>query len=292
MAKKEQNIIRRRLIRSYVTSVISISLVLTLVGAALLFGMSAGNVASYFKENMAVSLILKQSVTEKAAKAFADSLSAAPNVKSAEYISRERGEEELEALLGEDFLSVFESTPVPVSVELRLDGAMVSKDSLSLIKARFMEDAMVEEVVYQESTVEALNANIKKIALLLSAFILVLLVISSALINNTVRLNIYARRFTIHTMRLVGAKSSFISRPFVRQALIQGAVAGLLADIILIAAMLWVRSSSQLLYSLFDKTLAAVVMVGLVLLGMLICSLSALLVTRKISYSSKDDLYY
>lgn len=292
MAKKEQNIVRRRLIRSYITSVISISLVLTMVGAAAMFWVSAGNVASYFKENMAVSLILKQHVKEADARAFADSLAKAPDVRSAEYISRERGEEELEALLGEDFLSVFESTPVPVSVEMRLDGSMISKDSLALIKARFLEDDRVEEVVYQESTVEALNANVKKIALVLSVFIIVLLVISSALINNTVRLNIYARRFTIHTMRLVGARSSFISRPFVSQALIQGAVAGILADLILLAALLWVRSSSELLYSLFDKTMVACVMVGLVLLGMLICSLSALLVTRKISYSSKDDLYY
>ncbi len=292
MAKKEQNIVRRRLIRSYITSVISISLVLTMVGAAAMFWVSAGNVASYFKENMAVSLILKQHVEEADARAFADSLAKAPDVRSAEYISRERGEEELEALLGEDFLSVFESTPVPVSVEMRLDGSMISKDSLALIKARFLEDDRVEEVVYQESTVEALNANVKKIALVLSVFIVVLLVISSALINNTVRLNIYARRFTIHTMRLVGARSSFISRPFVSQALIQGAVAGILADLILLAALLWVRSSSDLLYSLFDKTMVACVMVGLVLLGMLICSLSALLVTRKISYSSKDDLYY
>lgn len=292
MAKKEQNIVRRRLIRSYITSVISISLVLTMVGAAAMFWVSAGNVASYFKENMAVSLILKQYVGEADARAFADSLAKAPDVRSAEYISRERGEEELEALLGEDFLSVFESTPVPVSVEMRLDGSMISKDSLALIKARLMEDDRVEEVVYQESTVEALNANVKKIALVLSVFIIVLLVISSALINNTVRLNIYARRFTIHTMRLVGARSSFISRPFVSQALIQGAVAGILADLILLAALLWVRSSSELLYSLFDKTMVACVMVGLVLLGMLICSLSALLVTRKISYSSKDDLYY
>lgn len=292
MAKKEQNIVRRRLIRSYITSVISISLVLTMVGAAAMFWVSAGNVASYFKENMAVSLILKQHVEEADARAFADSLAKAPDVRSAEYISRERGEEELEALLGEDFLSVFESTPVPVSVEMRLDGSMISKDSLALIRARLMEDDRVEEVVYQESTVEALNANVKKIALVLSVFIIVLLVISSALINNTVRLNIYARRFTIHTMRLVGARSSFISRPFVSQALIQGAVAGLLADLILLAALLWVRSSSELLYSLFDKTMVACVMVGLVLLGMLICSLSALLVTRKISYSSKDDLYY
>lgn len=292
MAKKEQNIVRRRLIRSYITSVISISLVLTMVGAAAMFWVSAGNVASYFKENMAVSLILKQHVEEADARAFADSLAKAPDVRSAEYISRERGEEELEALLGEDFLSVFESTPVPVSVEMRLDGSMISKDSLALIRARFLEDERVEEVVYQESTVEALNANVKKIALVLSVFIVVLLVISSALINNTVRLNIYARRFTIHTMRLVGARSSFISRPFVSQALIQGAVAGILADLILLAALLWVRSSSELLYSLFDKTMVACVMVGLVLLGMLICSLSALLVTRKISYSSKDDLYY
>lgn len=292
MAKKEKNIVRHRLVRSYITSVISISLVLTMVGASVIFGASASAVAAYFKENMAVSLILKQRVTEKQAKAYADSLAGAEHVRSAEYISKERGAEELEAMLGEDFLSVFESTPIPVSVELHLDGDMISKDSLAVIQKHFMADERVEEVVYQESMVDALNANIKKITAVLSVVIVLLLIISFALINNTVRLNIYARRFTIHTMRLVGAKNSFIAKPFVKQAIIQGAVSGAIACAILGLAVAYVRKSSDLLFSLFDMGLVTRVFVLLVILGMIICSVSALFVVSRIAYSSKDDLYY
>lgn len=292
MAKNKRNIVRSRLVKSYITSVISISLVLTLVGAAAVFGVSANNVGSYFKENMVVSLILKQHVGEKEAKAYADSLAKTPNVHSAAYISREQGAEELEAMLGEDFLSVFESTPVPASVDLHLDGDIITRDSLALLKARFMNDDRIEEVSYQESTVDALNANLKKITLVLLIVIALLLVISFALINNTVRLNIYARRFTIHTMRLVGAKSSFICRPFVRQAIIQGAVSGVLADAILMGLILYVKKSSELLYSLFDQRLVYCVLAGIIVLGIAICALSTAFVVRKISYSSKDDLYY
>ena len=292
MVKNEQNVVRRRLIRSYITSVISISLVLTLVGASSIFGASASNVAAYFRENMAVSLILKQRVSEPQAKAFADSLAKTENVRSAEYISKAQGAKELEAMLGEDFLCVFESTPVPMSVELYLDGDMITKDSLALLQEHFMADDRVEEVVYQESMVEALNANIKKITRVLSVVIILMLIISFALINNTVRLTIYARRFTIHTMRLVGAKSSFIAKPFVIQAVVQGAVSGAIACGILGLAIAYVKRSSDLLFSLFNMTLVFWIFVLLILLGMLICAISALFVVSRIAYSSKDDLYY
>lgn len=292
MAKKNKNIVFHRLVRSYVTSLISIALVLTLVGASAIFGFSANALASYFKETVAVSLILKQSVTQDQAKAMADSLSSSERVKSAEYISKEQGAKELEDLLGEDFLSVFESTPIPVSIDIHYDGAMISKDTLARIKSGFLKDERVEDVSYQESMVETLNSNIKKITAVLLVVVLALLVISSALINNTVRLSTYARRFTIHTMRLVGARNSFIARPFVLQAILQGALAGVLADVVLECLLIYLRSSSKLLFSIFDMKMVAVCLVALVLLGMLICAVSALLVVRKISYSSKDDLYY
>jgi len=292
MAKKIKNIVFHRLVRSYVTSLISISLVLTLVGASVIFGFSANALAAYFKETVAVSLILKQGVTEKKAIAMADSLSKAENVKSAEYISKERGAEELKDLLGEDFLSVFESTPIPVSIEVHYDGSMIAKDTLARIKSDFLKDDRIEDVSYQESMVEKLNSNIKKITAVLLVVVLALLVISSALINNTVRLSTYAKRFTIHTMRLVGARNSFIARPFVLQAVLQGAIAGVIADVVLECLLIYLRSSSKLLYSIFDMKMVALCLFLIIILGMLICAVSALLVVRKISYSSKDDLYY
>ena len=292
MARKERNLVRRRLIRSYVTSVISISLVLTLMGAAAIFWASAGSVSRYFKENVTVSLILPMETDDAAAQALVAELSEREDVKSAEYVSRERGADELKTMLGADFLEVFETNPVPASIDLHLAGEAVSRDSLSRLRATFEADPRIREVVYQESLIESLNANLGRITLVLTAVIALLLVISFALINNTVRLNIYARRFTIHTMHLVGARNAFISRPFIRQALVQGAVSGLIAAGILGLLLLYVKRSSALIYSLFDSTVVWLTLAGLVLVGMLICALSAAFVVNRLAYTSKDDLYY
>ncbi len=292
MAKKAKNIVYKRLIRSYVTSVISISLVLVLVAAAAVFAANAGSVARWFKENMAVSVLLKQSTTEKEGRALADALAARPYVKESRFISKEEGAEEMKGLLGEDFLSVFESSPIPISIDLKLDGDFITADSLDVIKADLLADRHVEEVVYQESLVEALNANLRRISLVLGIVILLLLVISFALISNTVRLNIYARRFTIHTMSLVGAKRSFIARPFLWQAVIQGAVAGIIAAALLYAGLRWAGRGSDLLASLLDMRLVWLVLVGTILLGIAICVVSTLFVVRRVAYVSKDDLYY
>ena len=292
MASKERNMVRRRLIRSYVTSVISISLVLTLMGAAAIFWASAGGVSRYFKENVTVSLILPMEADDAAGETLVAELSAREDVKSAEYISRERGAEELKAMLGADFLEVFETNPVPASIDLHLSGEAVSRDSLAALRAAFEADPRIREVVYQESLIEALNANLGRITLVLTAVIALLLVISFALINNTVRLNIYARRFTIHTMHLVGARNAFISRPFIRQALVQGAVSGAVAAGLLGLILLYVKRSSALLYSLFDGTVVWCTLAGLVLAGMLICAASAAFVVNRLAYTSKDDLYY
>ena len=292
MAVKGKNIVHKRLIRSYVKSVISISLVLVLMAAAELFAANAGSVARWFKENMAVSVLLKQSTSEKEGRALAETLAARPYVKESRFISKEEGAEEMKGLLGEDFLSVFESSPIPLSIDLKLDGNFVTADSLDAVKADLLADRHVEEVVYQESLVEALNANLRKISLILGVVIALLLVISFALINNTVRLNIYARRFTIHTMSLVGAKRSFIARPFVRQAVIQGAVSGLIAAGLLYGGIRWLGHGSDLLAMLFDHRLVWAVLVGTVLLGIAICVVCTLLVVRRVAYFTKDDLYY
>ena len=292
MALKGKNIVHRRLIRSYVTSVISISLVLLLMAAAALFAANAGSIARWFKENMAVSVLLKQSTSEKEGRALAETLASRPYVKESRFISKEEGAEEMKGLLGEDFLSVFESSPIPLSIDLKLDGSFVTADSLDVIKADLLADKHVEEVVYQASLVDALNANLRRISLVLGVVIALLLVISFALINNTVRLNIYARRFTIHTMSLLGAKRSFIARPFVRQAVIQGIVAGLIAAGLLYVGIRWLGRGSDLLAMLFDVRLIWAVMAGTVLLGIAICVVSTLLVVRRVAYFTKDDLYY
>jgi cell division transport system permease protein len=292
MANKAKNIVHKRLIRSYITSVISISLVLVLIAAAAVFATNAGGLARWFKENMAVSVMLKQSTSEKEGRALAETLAKRPYVKESRFISKDEGAEEMKALLGEDFLSVFESSPIPLSIDLKLNGDYITKDSLDWVKANLLENRFVEEVVYQETLVDTLNANLRRISVVLGVVILLLLVISFALINNTVRLNIYARRFTIHTMSLVGAKRSFIARPFVRQAVVQGAVAGVIASGLLYGIIRWLSRDSDLLNMILDMRLVWAVLAGTVLVGIAICVISTLLVVSRVAYISRDDLYY
>lgn len=292
MEKKKNNIVAKRLIRSYITSVVSISLVLILVAAAAILAANANNIARYFKENMTVSVILKPSTSEKEARALEKDLSKKSYVKESRYVSKEEGAKEMEALLGADFLDVFESSPIPISIDLKLDGDVITRDSLNYIKGNLQKSRFVEEVVYQETLVEALNANLHKIGLIVGAVILILLFISFALISNTVRLNIYARRFTIHTMSLVGAKRSFIARPFVKQAVLEGAASGLLASAVMLGIVAYVKNSSPLLENVIRTDLEVAVLGLTVLLGILICVISTLIVVRRVAYISKDDLYY
>lgn len=292
MSKKEKNIIRRRLVRSYVASVVSIALVLTLAGAIALFWAAAGGVASYFKENMTVSVIFRAEVEEDAARAYTERLASREDVKDARFVSREEGENELKQLLGEDFLSVFETTPVPLSADIHLSSDAVSSESLSALRAELEKDPIVGEVSYQESMVEALNANLTRVSIVLSVVVVVLLIISSALITNTVRLNLHARRFTILTMRQVGARDSFIRRPFMRQAMLQGAVSGFVAALVLLAGILYIKNGHPLVYAMLSIERLVPVLALLIPTGMLVCYISAFRVVTRIIHADKDEFYY
>lgn len=292
MAESNKNIIRRRLIKSYATSVISIALVLFLLAAAAIFTVNAANIGNYFKENMSFSVFFKQSTSEKEAASFSDRISKRDFVKDCRYISKEEGEKEMETLLGEDFLEVFESSPIPISLELHLNAGVVTRDSLETIKKEMLSDPLVEDVVYQANMVEALNANLKKVTEVIAVVAVILLAISFALISNTVRLNIHTRRFTIHTMSLVGAKRSFIARPFVLRAILQGFVASVLADGVLLLVISRIREKSELLSLVTNPETTRIVLASTILAGILICVISTAVIVSKMAYISKDDLYY
>jgi len=283
---------RRRLMNAYLSSVISISLVLLLVGVASMLLVNAKSVSDYFKENMQVSVLMKQNVTDEAALEYKDDLDDARYIKSTTFISKEQGQRELAAQLGEDFLDVFETSPIPVSIDVTLDADYVSADSLEIVKAEISESPLVEEVVYQRSLVDALNANLSRISLILGVFIALLLFISFVLINNTVRLNVFARRFTIHTMKLVGATRSFIRAPFLVQSAFQGIFAAFIAIIVLVGLLFLMRSSFAELFEIFRLDLLLVVIGIVIASGLIICLVSTYFVVNKLISLRKDELYY
>lgn len=292
MANSDNRIMRRRLRNAYLSSVISISLVLLLVGVASMLLVNAKSVSDYFKENMQISVLMKQNVSDEDALEYRELLDGERYIKSTTFVSKEQGRKELAEQLGEDFLDVFETSPIPVSIDVTLEAAYVSSDSLEVVRAEIAESKLVEEVVYQRSLVDALNANLSRISMVLGVFIALLLFISFVLINNTVRLSVFARRFTIHTMKLVGATRSFIRAPFLLQSAFQGVFAAFLAIIVLLGLMFLMRSSFAQLFEIFRMELLLLVM-GIVLVsGLAICLISTYFVVNKLISLHKDELYY
>lgn len=291
MASGENRLIRRRLAGAWLSTVISISLVLLLVGVAGLLVANARSVSDYFKENMQVSVLMKQEVGDDEAMEYVSDLDAKPFIKSTTFVSREQGAKEMTGLLGEDFLNVFEAAPIPVSVDVTLKADYVSSDSLEVVKNEIMKSPLVDEVVYQQSLVDKLNTNLRKISMVLGVFIVLLLFISFVLINNTVRLNVFSRRFTIHTMRLVGATKSFIRAPFLVQAVFQGLFSALLATLMLVGILFFVRSEFAQLFEVFRLDMLLIVIGVEILAGVLICVVSTALVVGRLVSLSKDELY-
>ena len=292
MGKSENKIMRRRLRNAYLSAVISISLVLLLVGVASLLLVNAKGVSDYFKENMQVSVMMKPSVEEVDAFVYKEELDRRDFIRSSVFVSREQGRQEMEQLLGDDFLNVFETAPIPLSLDITLNAEYVSADSIEVVKACIMESPLVEEVVYQRSLIDALNANLSKISMILGVFIALLLFISFVLINNTVRLTVFARRFTIHTMKLVGATRSFIRAPFLVQSLVQGVLAACVAVGALGGVLYFISREFEQLFDVFRMEMLVVV-AGIVLAsGVVICLISTVLVVNKLLSLHKDELYY
>ncbi|MCQ2114688.1 MAG: permease-like cell division protein FtsX [Bacteroidales bacterium] len=292
MANKENSMLGKRLANAYLSSVVSIALVLLLVGVASLLLVNARGISNYFKENMKVSVLMKQEVEDVQAAEYLRTVEAQPYVKSAVLVSREQGVSEMKELLGEDFLDVFETSPIPVSLDLTLRAEYVSADSLDVIRVNLEESPLVGEVVYQRALVDKLNSNLGKVSMVIGVFVLLLLFISFVLINNTVRLNIYSRRFTIHTMRLVGATKRFIRGPFLVQAVFQGLFAGLVASLLLLGIMFVIRTEFAQLFAIFSMELLLAV-IGIVLAcGVVICLISTFFVVNKLISLRKSELYY
>ena len=291
MSVREKGIISRRIAQSYLSSVISISLVLFLVGGAAMVISNAKSVSDYFRENMKISAELSLSADETSALSLAKKIEGMDGIKSVEYISREQGIREMEEQLGSGFLDVFETPPIPISLEISLDAAYVEADSLKIIEERITDISGVDGLYYQQSLFDSLNDNIEKAGAVLAFFILLLLFISFVLIGNTVRLNLYSKRFTIYAMQLVGATKGFIRKPFMIQAFFQGLIAGMVAVLGIIASLIVVKNDFSGILEAIDPEAVMGSLVFVAVLGIFICMVSTAAVVNKLVGFSKDDLY-
>ncbi|MFN4235299.1 MAG: cell division protein FtsX [Bacteroidia bacterium] len=291
MAIGNEKYARRKAQSSYFSTVISISLVLFMLGTLGLIVLHAKKLSDYVKENIGFSIILKENVKEVDIVQLQKSLDAANYVKSTEYITKEKAAESLKNDLGEDFISFLGYNPLLASIEVRLKAEYANNDSIAWIERDLLSNTKVKEVIYQKSLISMVNENIKKISLVMLGFSALLLVISIALINNTIRLSIYSKRFLIKSMQLVGATKSFIRRPFVIKGIMQGIYAGIIAVALLVGVLYLAQREIPELLFLQDEKLIGILFVFVILLGVLISWFSTYLAVRKYLRLKTDDLY-
>ena len=261
-------------INSHLISVISISLVLFLLGLILIVGFLGNELSRYVKENITMSVVLTEDLPDAKINAIRTELEHQPYVKSVEFISKEQALQEMQQELGENPEFFLGFNPFHASIEVKLNSEYAHPDSLPLIEKRIAAQASVTEVQYRKDMMQTVNQNIRRIGFILILFFLVFIIISFVLINNTVRLLIYSKRFLIYTMRLVGAKSAFIRKPFIRHNMISGFISGLLAIILLIGSLYYVSNEIMNLEDIL-KTKTMLLIYGIVLASGIFLSIIA-----------------
>jgi cell division transport system permease protein len=291
MAQFEESYHRRRAGASYVTTVISITLVLFMLGLLGMMVLHARKISEYVKENIGFSIMVKEGVRESSIFELKKRLDAEPFVKTADYVSRDRAAREFSEELGEDFVTFLGYNPLLPSIELRLRAGYANPDSIRKIETFLLSNTEVKEVVYHRPLVDQINRNVNKISIVILAFSMILLIISVVLINNTIRLAVYAKRFLIRSMQLVGATQGFIRRPFLWRALLQGFVSSLLAIASLLVVMYFTLREIPELVEISDLLLFGILFAAVLLLGMFITWLSTWLAVRKYLRMKTDLLY-
>lgn len=292
MKKQEKKLSRRKLRSSYFTSIVSISMVLLTIGLVGLLLLNANKLSRHVKENIGFSVILNNNIKEVEMIRLQKNLDASKFVKSTEYITKERAAKELVENLGEDFIEFLGYNPLLPSIEVRLFAEYANPDSVAVLEDKLLEYPQVKEVAYQKSLIELVNSNIRKVSTVLFVFSGLLLLISLTLINNTIRLSVYSKRFLIKTMQLVGATRSFVRTPFLIKSLSHALYSIIVTYILLGGIIYMVQKEMPELTVLNDIDTLAILYGGVLVIGFLIVYISTWFAVNRYLRLHSNELYY
>ena len=292
MSRKEANLTKRRLRSSYITSIISISLVLFMLGMLGLLVLNAKRLSDYVKENIGFSVILKENVKEVDIILLQKSLDASEYVKSTKYITKEEAAKELQKDLGEDFIEFLGFNPLLASIEVNLYAEYANSDSIAVIEKGFKKYEQIKEVFYQKNLVSLVNENIRKISIIILVFSGLLFLVAITLINSTIRLSVYSKRFIINTMQLVGANRGFIRRPFLYKSAGNGIIAAFIAIGFLVGILYFAQQEFKEIISFQDVEIVGSLFLGVLIIGIIINWISTFFAVTKYLRMNVDKLYY
>ena len=282
---------KRRVITSYFSVVLSIFLVLFLLGILGLFVINSKRLSDNFKEEIAMTVFFKTEATDSVIKAFNSELKTAKFAKSFEYVSKEKAAEKHMKVIGEDFMQFLGVNPLQNSFDIHLKADYVTNEGIAKIENRLRKNDMIADIVYDKQLVTLVNDNIKNISMWILIVSCVFALVSVLLINSSLRLSIYANRFIIKTMQMVGATKSFIRKPFIQRSVYLGLIGSALAIVALIGVLIYIQTTFPSLGILEDKLAIAIVLVGVIVLGVVITWISTFFATQRFLNLRTDDLY-
>ncbi len=290
MTKKSKSPKHNRGLQS-VTLCISTAMVLVLVGIVVFSVMTAHNLSRYVRENFIVTMTLEDDMTRQEAQQLVKSLQKKTYLSRISFVSKEQALKEQIEAMGTDPTEFIGANPFMASIELCLDGDYANSDSLRWIQKELDKYPKVSEITYQKDLMDSVNDNLRKMNIVLIVLALLLACVSFSLINNTVRLGIYSRRFNIHTMKLVGASWGFIRRPFIRQSMWIGLLAALLADAVLAGSVYALYTYQSGLTGIVTWEVLAVTGCTVLVLGLLLTWLCTLVSVNKFLKMKAGQLY-
>ncbi|NNC83478.1 MAG: cell division protein FtsX [Flavobacteriales bacterium] len=292
MAKQRDKIAKRRMRGSYLTTVIGIALVLFMLGSLGLILLNAQKLGTHVKENIRFQVYLNDDAKDVTVSKLQKTIDASDYSKSAVLKTKEQAAKELQEELGEDFIDFLDGVnPIPNTIELNLKADYAHPDSIQWIVSGLESNSSVKEVVYSPDLIAKVNDNMQKISLVLIGFSAILLFIAIALINNTIRLAMYSKRFLIRSMQLVGATRGFIQRPFLWQGVIQGVLASVVAMGLLAGVIYLARQEVPDIYELQDRVTFLKLFGLTAALGIFIAFISTFFAVNRYIRMKLDDLY-
>lgn len=274
-----------------VTLCISTSLVLILLGMVVFSVLTAHNLSSYVKENLTVTVMLSEEMTQSEAYKLCVKLNSRPYIAHTTYISPEQALKEHVKAMGSDPTEFLGGNPFVGSIEMQMNADYANSDSLKWITKELKSNAKVTDITYQKDLMDQVNDNLKKTSIVLLVLAALLTFVSFSLVNNTVRLSVYARRFSIHTMKLVGASWGFIRWPFIRRALLIGLLAGVVADVVLAVCLYGLYTVEPGILVVADWVVMAVTGGAVLVFGLVITSVCSSLSVNKFLKMKAGDLY-
>ncbi|MBK6836515.1 MAG: cell division protein FtsX [Bacteroidetes bacterium] len=277
---------------SSVTVIVSLTLVLFLLAFLAWCLLNAEKLKDYYKENIGFQIYLKETASLSDIEKLRKDMDAAIYVKSAVYKSKEEAAEEMKQETGDDFVAFLGYNPLPNSVNVKLKSNYANADSVAWIEKEISSNRIVKEVVYQKVLIENINSTEKRLSYGVSFFTMLLVIISVGLINNTIRLSIYSKRFLIRTMYLVGATQGFIRKPFIIKGIINGVIAAVLAMTLLGTFIFIATRYIPELLIVQDENWLLMLFGIVIVIGILISGLSSALSVRRYLRLKAEDLYF